>query len=109
MNTLTQEQSGAASWTTDQRRTFANDLNNPQLIAVTDNLNQAKGDQGPEDWQPPLGKTNETSGSMALLIGNDVASYRCTYAKMWVKVKSVYALTVTASEKSALNDMLATC
>ncbi|KAL8884307.1 MAG: hypothetical protein Q9192_006878 [Flavoplaca navasiana] len=44
--------SGAASWTTSRRTTFANDLTNPQLIAVTDNVNQAKGDQGPESWKP---------------------------------------------------------
>lgn len=38
-----------------------------------------------------------------------VASYYCTYAKMWVKVKSVYDLTVTSDEKAALVEMLATC
>lgn len=37
------------------------------------------------------------------------ASYYCTYARMWVKVKSVYALTVTSAEKSALVSMLASC
>lgn len=30
--------SGAADWTTDQRQALANDLDNPQLIAVTDNV-----------------------------------------------------------------------
>jgi hypothetical protein len=30
--------SGAADWTTDHRQDFANDLENPQLIAVTDNV-----------------------------------------------------------------------
>lgn len=45
-------QSGAAAWTTAQRQAFANDLTNPQLLAVTDNVNQAKGDSGPEDWKP---------------------------------------------------------
>ena len=47
-------QSGASSWTTARRQAFANDLTNPQLLAVTDNVNQAKGDKGPEDWKPPL-------------------------------------------------------
>jgi hypothetical protein len=84
-------QSGAASWTTARRQAFANDLTNPQLLAVTDNVNQAKGDKGPEDWKPPL------------------TSYYCTYSKMWIKVKSVYALTITSAEKSALTSMLATC
>ncbi|KMP05019.1 secreted protein [Coccidioides immitis H538.4] len=46
--------SGAREWTTERRRQFANDLENPQLIAVTDNVNQEKGDKGPEDWKPPL-------------------------------------------------------
>ncbi|EFE37091.1 uncharacterized protein ARB_04619 [Trichophyton benhamiae CBS 112371] len=83
--------SGAASWTTSQRQSFANDLSNPQLIAVTDNVNQAKGDQGPESWKPPL------------------QSYWCTYSRMWIKVKSVYDLSVTSAEKSALTSMLNTC
>ncbi|KAL4892026.1 hypothetical protein BDV59DRAFT_202925 [Aspergillus ambiguus] len=83
--------SGASDWTTDQREAFANDLENPQLLAVTDNVNQAKGDDGPEDWKPSL------------------TSYHCTYAKMWVKVKSVYKLTITSAEKDALVSMLDTC
>ncbi|KAK0119817.1 hypothetical protein ONS95_011249 [Cadophora gregata] len=83
--------SGAAAWTTAQRQAFANDLTNPQLLAVTDNVNQAKSDSGPEDWKPPL------------------TSYYCTYAKMYTKVKSVYKLTVTTAEKAALTSMLNTC
>ena len=35
--------SGARSWTDAQRESFANDLTRPQLVAVTDNLNQSKG------------------------------------------------------------------
>jgi hypothetical protein len=38
-----------------------------------------------------------------------VASYWCTYAKMWVKVKSVYDLTITSAEKTALTSILNTC
>jgi len=83
--------SGAAAWTTAQRQAYANDLTNPQLLAVTDNVNQAKSDSGPEDWKPPL------------------SSYYCTYASAWVKVKSVYKLTITSAEKTALTSMLATC
>jgi len=47
--------SGAADWTTARRQAFANDLTNPQLLAVTDSVNQAKGDKGPEDWKPVRG------------------------------------------------------
>ncbi|KAF1963242.1 secreted protein-like protein [Byssothecium circinans] len=83
--------SGASEWTTARRQSFANDLTNPQLMAVTDNVNQSKGDKGPEEWKPPL------------------TSYYCTYAKLWVKVKSVYSLTITSAEKTALTSMLNTC
>ncbi|KAJ5907291.1 uncharacterized protein N7473_004207 [Penicillium subrubescens] len=83
--------SGASGWTTAARQAFANDLTNPQLLVVTDNVNESKGDKGPEEWKPPL------------------TSYFCTYAEMWVKVKSVYKLTITSAEKSALTSMLDTC
>ncbi|MCI4066138.1 HNH endonuclease family protein [Micromonospora sp. R77] len=83
--------SGASSWTTSRRQSFANDLTHPQLIAVTDNVNQAKGDQDPSTWQPPL------------------SSYRCTYSKMWISVKYTWGLTLQSSEKSALQTMLNTC
>lgn len=83
--------SGASSWTTSRRQSFANDLTRPQLIAVTDNVNQAKGDKDPASWQPPL------------------SSYRCTYAKMWVHTKAYWGLTLQSSEKSALQSALATC
>lgn len=35
--------SGARTWTAAQRESFANDLTRPQLVAVTDNLNESKG------------------------------------------------------------------
>ena len=82
---------GASSWTTAKRQQFANDLSDPQLIAVTDNVNQAKGDQTPATWKPPL------------------TSYWCTYAKMWTHTKSRFALTINTAEKSALTDMLNRC
>ena len=83
--------SGASAWTTARRQSFANDLTHPQLIAVTDNVNQSKGDQDPSTWQPSL------------------TSYRCTYAKMWITVKSYWTLTLQSSEKTALQTMLNTC
>jgi hypothetical protein len=83
--------SGANAWTTSKRQSFANDLTRPQLIAVTDNVNQSKGDQDPATWQPPL------------------ASFDCTYARAWIQVKWYYALTVDSAEKSALSGMLASC
>jgi len=83
--------SGAWAWTTARRQTYANDLGGPELWAVTDNVNQSKGDQDPATWQPPL------------------SSFRCTYARAWIQVKYFYSLSIDSAEKSALNGMLATC
>ncbi|MFE3326780.1 HNH endonuclease family protein [Streptomyces sp. NPDC059176] len=83
--------SGAGSWTTASRRAFANDLTRPQLIAVTDNVNQAKGDKDPAEWLPSR------------------TDYRCTYARMWVHVKYYWQLSVDSAEKSALQSILNGC
>ncbi|MFJ8590311.1 HNH endonuclease family protein [Streptomyces sp. NPDC093598] len=83
--------SGADSWTTSRRQSFANDLTRPQLIAVTDNVNQAKGDQDPATWMPSR------------------TTYRCTYVRAWVQVKYYYGLSVDSAEKSALQNYLASC
>ena len=55
--------SGAWAWTTAQRQTYANDLGGPELWAVTDKVNQSKGDQDPAEWQPSR------------------SAFRCTYAR----------------------------
>ncbi|BAJ33216.1 MULTISPECIES: HNH endonuclease family protein [Kitasatospora] len=83
--------SGASAWTTAQRQAFANDLTRPQLIAVTDSVNQAKGDKDPAEWLPP------------------VVGYRCTYARAWVQVKYYYNLSVDSAEKTALTNLLNGC
>jgi hypothetical protein len=49
--------SGAYNWTTTKRQSFANDLTRPQLLAVTDNVNQSKGDQDPPPGGPPAPPT----------------------------------------------------
>ena len=82
---------GASSWTIDQREAFANDLDAPQLWAVTDNVNQSKGDSPPDQWKPPS------------------QSDWCQYSEAYIAVKTKYDLTVTSAEKSALGDMLGTC
>jgi Protein of unknown function (DUF1524) len=82
---------GASSWTTAQRQAFANDLSYPQLIAVTDNVNQSKGDQSPATWKPPS------------------TAYWCTYAKMWIHVKHRYSLTINSTEEDELYRMLSYC
>ncbi|MFS2292347.1 MAG: HNH endonuclease family protein [Actinomadura sp.] len=83
--------SGASSWTTARRQAFANDLSSSQLWAVTDNVNQSKGDRDPAEWTPPL------------------ASFRCMYARSWIDVKYRYGLTIDPAEKSALSALLGTC
>ncbi|GAA3991366.1 HNH endonuclease family protein [Streptomyces sp. NBC_01352] len=83
--------SGADSWTTARRQSFANDLTRPQLIAVTDNVNQSKGDQDPATWMPSR------------------TAYRCTYVRAWVQVKYYYDLSVDSAEKSALTSYLSGC
>lgn len=83
--------SGANTWTQEKREAFANDLVHPQLLAVSAVSNRSKGDQGPDEWQPPA------------------RMYWCAYARSWTSVKSVYGLTVTKAEKTSLVRMLDTC
>lgn len=82
---------GAADWDDDRRAGFANDLDRPQLIAVSATSNRAKGDQDPSQWQPPE------------------RGYWCRYAHDWVAVKHHWELWVTQEEKDALADMLDSC
>ena len=80
---------GAADWSDDQRRAFANDPAN--LLATTRAENSSKGDSTADEWVP-----------------SDPA-YGCSYATVVVTVKSTYALSVTPGESQALQDLLATC
>jgi hypothetical protein len=83
--------SGARAWTPAQRDAFANDLRDPQLIAVSASSNRSKGDSSPDEWKPPL------------------RAAWCSYARWWIDVKTTWKLTVTAGERNALPGMLATC
>jgi hypothetical protein len=83
--------SGAKDWTDDRRQDFANDLTRPQLKAVSLTQNRSKGDQDPSQWKP----ANH--------------AYWCQYAQDWITVKAFWQLTITATEKTALADMLGTC
>lgn len=83
--------SGASSWTTTKRQSFANDLTGPQLIAVSASSNRSKGDQDPSTWQPPR------------------TGARCAYAKMWVETKSRWGLSLQSSEKAALQTAINAC
>jgi hypothetical protein len=83
--------SGAGSWTSAKRQSFANDLTRPQLLAVTDNVNQSKGDKDPAEWMPSR------------------TAYACTYVRAWVQVKYYYGLSVDSAEKSKLSSVLSGC
>ncbi|NUT33392.1 MAG: HNH endonuclease [Hamadaea sp.] len=83
--------SGADKWTDEKRSDFANDLDRPQLFAVSASSNRSKGDQDPSLWKPPS------------------KDAWCTYAQDWITVKAYWKLTVTAKERDALADMLTTC
>jgi len=85
--------SGAWSWTAQQRKEFANDLDVPYaLIAVTDSVNQSKSDRDPALWMPSN------------------TAFQCEYVIDWALVKYRWSLTVDSAEMSALTSTLSgTC
>ncbi|MFD7367542.1 HNH endonuclease family protein [Nocardiopsis alba] len=82
--------SGADRWTTDRRRSFANDVSAPQLWAVSASSNRSKGDRDPSQWMPPR------------------TAIHCDYVKAWVNVKHRYGLSVTSAEKSSIQNTINT-
>lgn len=84
-------ESGAWSWTESQRRSFANDRDDPRpLNAITGSVNQSKSDRDPPNWMPPL------------------MSARCPYVADWIAVKARWQLTVDAIEKNFLQSYVRT-
>lgn len=82
--------SGARTWTSTVRRDFANDLGDYRsLVAVTDNVNQTKGDQDPGTWLPQYDQ--------------------CRYLREFVAVKHRWRLTVDSAEKSAMTSLATSC
>jgi hypothetical protein len=76
---------GAWRWTAARREAYANDLGVPwTLRAVTDNVNQAKSDDDPANWLPPLRSAN------------------CIYLTEWVAVKIRWKLSVDSEERQAI-------
>ena len=83
---------GASAWSAQQRLRYANDVTSPDtLIAVSAGSNESKGDRTPDEWLPP-----------------NRAAW-CAYTARWVRVKTRWQLTVTSSEKAALEGVLANC
>ncbi|MFW5418562.1 HNH endonuclease [Nocardiopsis sp. CNT-189] len=83
--------SGADSWSSAKRTSFANNVEGPLLWAVTGSSNQSKGDKDPSDWMPPRAESH------------------CDYAKAWINSKHRYDLAVDDAEKSALEGVLNGC
>lgn len=84
--------SGAWVWSFDQKKDYANDLDNPEhLIAVKASANRSKSAQGPANWKPPL------------------QSYHCQYAQDWRAIKNRWGLTMTDDELAAVEEMETTC
>lgn len=77
--------SGASSWTDEQRRAFANDLDVPYALhAVSSASNQSKADKDPAEWLPSN------------------ADFRCEYAISWSLVKYRWSLAADPAEIAAL-------
>ena len=84
--------SGAWNWNADQRKHFANDLDQPFfLIAVTASSNRSKSDRDPVEWMPPN------------------SAYHCEYVRIWIEIKRAWDLSVDQAEHDYLARKLASC
>jgi hypothetical protein len=82
--------SGAWAWSDDVRMQYANDLGDARsLVAVTDNVNQSKGDRDPAEWLPEFGT--------------------CRYVRQWTVVKLRWRLRVDPVERAALLKLADAC
>ena len=73
---------GAAKWSKQQKKDFANDPQN--LLAVSVSANRSKGAKGPSRWLPP------NKGGI------------CEYLKRWKMIKDKYKLKIGAQEQRVL-------
>jgi hypothetical protein len=84
--------SGAYGWSDDRRRSFANDLTDPDsLIAVSRESNRNKGDRDPAEWLPILPQTH------------------CWYVTTWVSIKHRWQLSVDQKEFKEIEKILNNC
>jgi len=83
---------GGAGWDAARREAFANDLDSPELAAVTASSNRSKGSRGPEEWMPP-----DPSG-------------RCRYLRARVTVQLRWGLAIPEPEaRHALRLLVEEC
>ncbi len=84
--------SGAARWSPERKRDFANDFDLPAaLTAVSAASNRDKRADDPAEWRPPR------------------RAAWCQYAHDWIAVKLKWSLTADRDEVDALREMLRTC
>jgi len=84
--------SRGASWSSERRRAYANDLANAEtLIAVSKSANRSKGDKDPAQWLPP----NQ--------------AYRCVYVRTWVRIKELWGLAADLAEERKVSEILSRC
>jgi hypothetical protein len=85
-------ESGAHSWDSATRTSFANDLDyEHSLIAVSARSNRSKSDRDPNNWMPPS------------------TSFHCQYVGRWIAVKYRWSLSVDPAEKSFLDSKVSSC
>lgn len=72
---------GAASWSSERRLQFANDMTN--LLAVTRAQNGAKSDSGPGDWMPAD------------------RDFACPYVMVYLRAAAKYQLSITDDDRGA--------
>lgn len=82
-------QKGAQQLSYETRVEFANDP--LELLAVSGELNQEKGDGDAATWLPPN------------------KAFRCNYVERQIEVKHKYGLWITAAEKEAMLRVLQSC
>lgn len=80
--------SGGYTWNNDQWKTYINDED--VLIATSVKANRSKGDKDASEWLPPNEK------------------FWCRYVIYQVNIKSKYSLSVSANEKSTIENVLNT-
>lgn len=80
--------SGADSWSKDQRKEFANNMDN--LVYTDSSINRSKSDKDAANWIPSY----EPS--------------QCIYAVKQISIKGEYKLSVDSAEKAALQNLIDT-
>lgn len=87
---------GAHAWDKERRSQYSNGWGiksrkrRSWLIPVSASANRSKGAKGPEEWVPPR------------------SAYYVNYAATWIRTKTYWKLSVTATERAALEYLLQT-